>query len=151
MQLMLHLVQDVVDGKQPHDSAPQKISQFVNLVTAPAPDELIAPPVAILGLTFKFVQWLSTSVLVNEAPVQRLLFAYTVDLIRVLRELFDITLRPDAELTTTWPDLKEAFETYERSPSRRHIHKSICSYTPQDGWILTAKDLTNKLRELLNK
>lgn len=149
MQLMLHLVQDVVDGNQPHDSAPQKISQFVNLVTAT--DELIAPPVAILGLTFQFVNWLSTSVLVNEASVQRLLFAYTVDLIRVLRELFDITLRPDAELTTTWRDLQEAFETYERSPSRRHIHKSICSYTPHDGWILTANDLTNKLRELLNK
>jgi hypothetical protein len=137
----------------------------VNLVTAT--DELIAPPVAILGLTFQFVNWLSTSVLVNEyatlpirmicysstarASVQRLLFAYTVDLIRVLRELFDITLRPDAELTTTWRDLQEAFETYERSPSRRHIHKSICSYTPHDGWILTANDLTNKLRELLNK
>jgi len=151
MQLMLHLVQDVINGNQnqPQDSAHQKISQFVNLVTTT--DELIAPPVAILGLTFPFVQWLSTTVLVNEAPVQRLLFAYTVDLIRVLRELFDITLRPNAEFTTNWSDLKEAFETYERSPSRRHIHKSICSYTPQDGWILTANDLCNKLRELLSK
>jgi len=150
MQLMLYLVQDVIDGNQPrHNSAPQEISQFVNLVTSS--NELIAPPVAILGLTFQFVQWLSTTVLVNEAPVQRLLFAYTVDLIRVLRELFDITLRPDAELTTNWPDLKEAFETYERSPSRRQIHTSIRSYTQRDGWILTPNDIHNKLRELVNK
>ena len=94
---------------------------------------------------------LSDTHLTDRAPVQRLLFAYTVDLIRVLRELFDITLRPNAELTTNWSDLKEAFETYQRSPSRQYIHKSICSYTPHDGWILTANDLTNKLRELLNK
>ncbi|KAF8269279.1 hypothetical protein EI94DRAFT_1799447 [Lactarius quietus] len=148
MQLMLYLVQDVIDGNQPHDSAPDRISQFVNLLTAT--DAPILPPVAILCFKSQFIQWLSTTVLGNEAPVQRLLFAYAVDLIRVLRELFDITLRPDA-LTTTWPDLKEALESYDRSPSRRHIHKSILSYTPHDGWILTAKDLSNKLRELLNK
>ena len=93
----------------------------------------------------------SNTYLTSRAPVQRLLFAYTVDLIRVLRELFDITLRPDSKPVITWPDLKEACETYEQSPSRRHIHKSICSYTSQDGWILTANDLSNKLRELLNK
>ncbi|KAN0138278.1 hypothetical protein V8E53_003741 [Lactarius tabidus] len=149
MQLMCYIVKDVIDGNQPHDPDPQKISRFVNLVTAT--DELIAPPVAILGFKFQFVQWLSTTVLANEAPVQRLLLAYTVDLIRVLKELFNITLRPDAKLTTTWPDLQEALETYARSPSLQHIHKSICSYTPQDGWFLTANDLTNKLRELLNK
>jgi hypothetical protein len=74
-----------------------------------------------------------------------------VDLIRVLRELFDVTLGADAKLTTNWSDLKEAFERYERSPSRQHIHKSICSYTPPDGWILTANDLSNKLREWLHK
>jgi len=146
-QLMLYLVQDVIDGNQPHDSA--YISQFVDLVTAAAAP--ILPPVAILGFTPQFVKWLSTVVLVNEAPVQRLLFAYTVDLIRVLRELFDITLRPDSKLTPTWPDLREAFETYERSTSRRHIHESICSSIPPDGWTLTANDISNGLRELANK
>ena len=74
-----------------------------------------------------------------------------MDLIRVLREFFDITLRPDSQLTATWPNLKEACVAYEESPSRRHIHKTICSYTGQDGWILTANDLSDKLRELLNK
>jgi len=145
-QLMLYLVQDVINGNRSHDSAPQRISQFVNLVTAP-----ILPPVAILDFTPRFVQCISTIVLVNEAPAQRLLFAYTVDLIRVLSELFNTTLRPDAKLTTTWPDLKVAFETYERSPSRRRIHKSICSSIPPDGWTLTANDISNGLRELANK
>jgi len=150
-QLMLYLVQDVSEGTQPHfpDRSLLRISRFVDLVTAT--EAPIAPPVAILGLTFKFVQWLSTTVLEKEPPVQRLLFAYTVDLIRVLRELFDITLRPGQNLAITWPDIKEAFETYERSPSRRQIHKSICSMTPQDGWIVTPSDIRAKLRELLEK
>jgi hypothetical protein len=87
----------------------------------------------------------------DRAPVQRLLIAYTVDLIRVLRELFDITLRPGSNLATTWPDLKEAFETYEQSPSRRYIHESICSNTPRDGWMVTASDIRKKVRELLVK
>ena len=39
------------------------ISQFVSLVTAASAP--IAPPVAILGLTYLFVQWLSTAVLEN--------------------------------------------------------------------------------------
>ena len=39
------------------------ISQFVTLVTAASAP--IAPPVAILGLTFVFVQWLSTAVVEN--------------------------------------------------------------------------------------
>ena len=39
------------------------ISQFVSLVTAASAP--IAPPVAILGLTYIFLQWLSTSVLEN--------------------------------------------------------------------------------------
>lgn len=41
----------------------------MNLVTANDTNELMAPPVAILGLTFPFVQWLSTTVLVNEYAI----------------------------------------------------------------------------------
>ena len=37
------------------------ISDFVSLVTAASP--LIAPPVAILGLTYIFLKWLSNAVL----------------------------------------------------------------------------------------
>ena len=70
--------------------------------------------------------------------VQRLLIAYTVDLISVLKELFYFTLRPASALAPTWDDLKNAFETYERSSSRQRIHNIICSKSPQGGQILTA-------------
>jgi len=83
-QLMLHLVQDV-QAKPDVSSTPtiNIISQFVSLVTAASAP--IAPPVAILGLTYIFLQWLSTTVLENLPDVQHLLIAYTVDLISVLR------------------------------------------------------------------
>ena len=80
--------------------------------------------------------------------VQRLVIAYTVDLICVLRELFDITLRPDLALTPSWVELQAAFEAYERSQSRQHIHKRICSRTGQDE-TLSAEDIGQKVRELL--
>jgi hypothetical protein len=120
-------------------------------------------------LSFKFAQWLSTTVLVYEyvlgihlivqsdtyliirAPVQHLLMAYTVDLICVLRELFIISIKPGSRLTTTWPDIREAFETYLLCPSRQHIHRGIYSYTSQNGWSLTAYDIGKKLHELLDK
>ncbi|KAI9463259.1 hypothetical protein BJY52DRAFT_74397 [Lactarius psammicola] len=147
-QLMLRLVQDVYT--QPNVSILPNvdvISQFVTLVTAASAP--IAPPVAILGLTYLFVQWLSTTVLENVPSVQRLLIAYTVDLISVLRELFDITLRPELALTTTWTELQEAFETYERSFSRQRIHNSISSETPRGEQMLTADGISRKVRELL--
>jgi len=80
--------------------------------------------------------------------VQRFLIAYIVDLISVLRELFDITLKPEG-LVTTWKELKDAFEAYERSPSCRRIHNNICS-TPQ-GELLTVDGLNNKICELLGE
>ena len=83
--------------------------------------------------------------------VQHLLIAYTVDLIAVLRELFYLTLRPDLALTTTWRELSEAFETYERSSSRQRIHKIICSKAPQGGQILTADGIDEKVRVLVKE
>ncbi|KAF8269280.1 hypothetical protein EI94DRAFT_1725716 [Lactarius quietus] len=146
-QLMLHLVQDILDGSLPHVSAPQKIAQFVELVTATVAP--ILPPASMLGFSFQFIQWLSTTVLVNEVSVQRLLIAYAVDLICVLRELCVIPRPPTKMLTVTWPDLKMAIETYNRSLSRQRIRTSIRSYTAQGGRILTPDDFRNKLRELL--
>jgi len=149
-QLMLHLVQDVHINK-PNVSTPPNIdiiSQFVGLVTAASAP--IAPPVAILGLTYIFVHWLSDTVLKNIPGVQRLLIAYTVDLIRVLRELFDFTLRPASALAPTWDDLKNAFETYERSSSRQRNHNAICSKLPQGERFLTADDI-NELVHVLVK
>ncbi len=83
--------------------------------------------------------------------VQRLLIAYTVDLISVLRELFNITLKPELALTTTWTELQAAFEAYERSSCQR-IHESICSKTSwDDEQILTADGISRKVHELLQE
>jgi hypothetical protein len=81
------------------------------------------------------------------SSVQRLLVAYTVDLISVLRELFDLTLQPDKALATTWQELKEAFEAYKRSPSCQHIHNRICSNSAQGEQNVAADDIRGKVRE----
>jgi len=90
----------------------------------------------------------STATVENVSSVQRLLIVYTVDLIRVLRELFDITLRPDLSLTITWTELQAAVEAYERSQFRLRVHMRICSKTAQDEQDLTADDISRKIREL---
>jgi len=146
--LILFLVQDV-HTKPGVSSIPavDVIIQFVALATsASAP---IVPPVTILGLTYTFVQWLSTTALENVSSVQGLIIAYIVDLIRVLRELFEITLKPELALTATWAELQAAFEAYERSQSRQRVHERICSKMAQDEKDLTADDLSRKVRELL--
>jgi hypothetical protein len=74
-----------------------------------------------------------------------------VDLIRVLIELFDITPRPELALTTTWTELRGAFEAYEQSQARRGIHKRMCAKTLQGKNALTAEDIGNKVRELLQE
>ena len=83
--------------------------------------------------------------------IQRLLVAYTVDLIIVLRELFDLTLQPDKALTTTWQELKEAFETYERSPSRHRIHNHIYSKSTQGEIFIIADGIGEKVRDLVGE
>ncbi|KAH9012450.1 hypothetical protein EDB84DRAFT_1680696 [Lactarius hengduanensis] len=149
-QLMLCLVQDVHTNPNASTlSNVQIISQFVELVTAASAP--VAPPVAILGLSYAFVKWLSTTLLesTSPVPVQRLLIAYTVDLVGVLRELFYITLRPDLALTTTWEALQAAFETYEQSFSRQSIHKNIYSNTTRDEQTLSVDDISRIVRDLL--
>jgi len=149
-QLMLDLVQDVhVTPDVSTRPNIDKISQFVTLVTAACAP--IAPPVAILGLSYIFVHWLSTACLENIPEVQRLLIAYTVDLMSVLRELFDLTLQPNKALATTWQEVKEAFEAYERSPSRQQIHNSVCSQSARGQQIMTADDISMMVRDLVMK
>ena len=84
----------------------------------------------------------------DRPSVQRIVIAYAVDLIRVLRELFDITLRPDLALTIGWAELQAALEAYERSHSRQRVHRKICSKTGQDE-TLSAEEISQKVRELL--
>ena len=79
--------------------------------------------------------------------VQRLLVTYIVDLISVLRELFYFTLKPDKALATTWEELQYAFEAYGKSPSRQRIHNSIRSKPMQGKQIVTADNITEKVRD----
>jgi hypothetical protein len=74
-----------------------------------------------------------------------------MDLIHVLRELFDITLRPELVLSITWMEIREAFEAYERSGSRQRIHRNICSQIAGDEKTLTADDISQKIRGLLQE
>ncbi|KAI0246579.1 hypothetical protein BJV78DRAFT_1286286 [Lactifluus subvellereus] len=143
-QLMLHLVQDVqVTPNVSTSPTIDTISQFVTLVTAASAP--IAPPVAILGLSYIFVQWLSTAILTNASEVQRLLLVYTVDLIGVMRELFYFMLQPNKPLAT-WTELQEAFEAYERSRSRQQIHNSI---SVQGERIMTADGISEQVHYLV--
>ena len=81
------------------------------------------------------------------ASVQRLLIAYIVNLIRVLKELFEITLRPELALSITWKELREALEAYERSHSRQRIHREIYSKTVE-GDPLTGDGISRKVKDL---
>ncbi|KAJ7856186.1 hypothetical protein B0H14DRAFT_3136090, partial [Mycena olivaceomarginata] len=77
-----------------------------------------AQPAAILGLSFAFFKWILDAVCDNVPEVQRVFTAYTVDLILVLRELFDFTLQPQKAGRVTWDDLGEAWAAYHRTPSQ---------------------------------
>ena len=74
-----------------------------------------------------------------------MLIAYIVDLIKVLIELFNITIRAKLALTTTWRELQEAFEAYEKSSSCQSIHENIRSKKP----MLTAVEIRREIRQLL--
>lgn len=77
--------------------------------------------------------------------------AYTVDLISVLRLLFDFTLKPDLVGTTNWEVLKEAFEDYERSMKRNEIHAFCRSQYDRSNLILTRENFRQTIRELLGE
>ena len=92
------------------------------------------------------------SLVMGRPLVQRLLIAYTVDLIGILRELFSKlfsnTLRPVSP-TITWTELQEAIVAYEQSSSRQRIHHSITSKIPLSGPILTIDGVSRMVCELL--
>ena len=83
--------------------------------------------------------------------VQRLLIAYIVDLIKVLIELFNITIRPELALTATWTELQAAFELYEKSTSCQRIHERIRSETTRGEQMLVADDISSNIRALLRE
>ncbi|KAJ7811580.1 hypothetical protein B0H13DRAFT_1926647 [Mycena leptocephala] len=108
----------------------EKISQFVSLCTTIA--STIAPPVAILGLTYFFLKRLSDSVSCNMSEAQRVLIVYTADLTLVLEELSKFALQMELSGKITWTEFKEAFEFYQRSKQNR-VHRDIRVLVDQQG------------------
>ena len=77
--------------------------------------------------------------------------AYTVDLISVLKSVFDFTLKPDLAGTTNWEVLKEAFEDYERSNKRKAVHASCRSMYDGKYLTLTRESFRQKINQLLDE
>ncbi|KAJ6478701.1 hypothetical protein DFH09DRAFT_1215295 [Mycena vulgaris] len=150
--LMLYVVQDMQRECRTNSSSVDtgKISDFVTLCTAAS--AAIAPPVAILGLTYFFVSWISNAVLENIPEVERVLIAYTVDLILVLEELFKIVLQPKAAGSASWNDLREAFEAYHRTTSQSTVHGAVSDLVENRGQLITDLNFLRKsVEELVQK
>ncbi|KAJ7939557.1 hypothetical protein B0H13DRAFT_1850343 [Mycena leptocephala] len=128
--LMVYVVQDVQDESHSNSSPVEmdKLTDFVTLCTAASP--AIAPPAAILGLTFLFVKWLSDAVSDNMPDVQGVLIAYTVDLILVMKELFLIALQRKVFGKVTWGELTNAFQAYGKAQS---VHEEVRALIKQRG------------------
>ena len=60
-------------------------------------------------------------------------------------ELFNITIRVELALTTTERELNEAFESYDKSDSRKRIHDSIRSKKP----MMSTGEISREIRRLL--
>ena len=60
-------------------------------------------------------------------------------------ELFNITIRVELALTTTERELNEAFESYDKSDSRKRIHDSIRSKKP----MMSTGEISREIRQLL--
>jgi hypothetical protein len=107
----------------------------------------VAHPVAIVNLTYLFVYWmlrcprkmfLYASALSRHAflpdyspSIQRVLIAYTVDLVLVLQELFDITLQFKLMGTVSWkfPRLRGIAIQHLSTTSTRRSAPSLKSVT----------------------
>ena len=75
--------------------------------------------------------------------------AYSVDLILVLRSLFDFTLKPDLAGSANWEVLKEAFEAYERSHDVKQNHDFCRSAWQQDNRTIDRDRFRAMIRELV--
>jgi len=140
---MLHLVNDVQIAPSAPKPNVDEVNQMVALATSVSTS--IVPAFAAMGLATLTIRWLSRTLGQNLSEAQRLLVAYIVDLIKVLIELFNITIRVELALTTTWASLQEAFEAYDQSSSRQSIHDSIRSKKP----MVTTGEIRREIRRLL--
>jgi len=141
---MLHLVDDVHIAPSAPRPDVDEVNKMVALATSVSSS--VVPAFAVLGLTALSVRWLQRTLGQKLSEAQRLLIAYIVDLIKVLIELFNLTIRVDLALTTNWRELEEAFGAYEKSSSRQSIHESIRS----KKLMLTTGEIRREIRRLLD-
>ena len=77
--------------------------------------------------------------------------AYSVDLILVLKSLFDFTLKPDLAGSANWEVLKEAFEAYERSHDAQRIHNFCRTASQQNNRSLDRDTFRARIRQLVGE
>jgi hypothetical protein len=77
--------------------------------------------------------------------------AYSVDLILVLKSLFDFTLKPDLAGSANWEVLKEAFEAYERSHDATQNHNFYRSTWQQNNRTLDRGIFRDTIKELVRE
>ena len=83
--------------------------------------------------------------------VERLIMAYSIDLILVLKSLFDFTLKPDLAGSANWEVLKEAFEAYERSHDAQKNHNCCRSAWHRNNRTLDREGFRARIRELVGE
>jgi len=102
------------------------------------------PVVAAVSAAALTARWLTGQ---NLSNCRQLLIAYIVDLVKVLIELFNITLRVDLALKTSWAEIHQAIEAYRTSSSFQSIHESIRS---KNRSIVGNWNVNKEVRQLLD-
>ena len=80
-----------------------------------------------------------------------MIMAYTVDLILVLKSLFDFTLKPALAGSANWEVLKDAFENYQCSQIIHKNHSACRSAFPQKDRSLDQDAFRAKIKEILGE
>jgi len=108
---MFHLVDDVqtapsLSAKLPNVDAAIK---YTTLATLASTSLTGGPVVASASVAALSAGWLTITLKQNFSEARRIIVTYIVDLVKVLIELFEITLRADLlALMTSWKELHQA-------------------------------------------
>ena len=81
------------------------------------------------------------------------MIAYSIDLILVMVELFDITLQPRLSGTVSWEALFDAFEAYEGSPAQNvgHLHDDVHALIERRKGKLVADTMRGEVKRVVDK
>ena len=84
---------------------------------------------------------------------QSLMVAYSIDLILVMMELFDITLQPKLSGTVSWDALFEAFEAYayEGSLQVGHLHDDVHALIERHKGKWVAGTMRGEVKRVVDK